>query len=85
MKTDKNLTGTARYASLWTHLGLEQSRRDDLECIGYTLLYFLRGTLPWQGVKISDRKVKYQTIFEKKQKHTIEQLCQELGLPDEFN
>lgn len=82
LKQDKNLTGTARYASLNTHLGFEQSRRDDLESLGFMLIYFMKGKLPWQGLKAENKFEKYALIKEVKQNTTIYSLCD--GLPNEI-
>ena len=78
----KPLTGTARYTSINTHLGIEQSRRDDLEGIAYVLIYLLKGSLPWMGLKAENRKQKYEAISQKKIGTPLDVLCQ--GIPDEF-
>ena len=78
----KKLTGTARYASIHALEEMEQSRRDDLESVGYVLMYFLRGNLPWQGLKIKSKEDRYKKILDKKKETTSEELCK--GFPDEF-
>lgn len=78
-KENKNLTGTARYASIYSHLGIEQSRRDDLESIAYLLIYFLKGGLPWQKMRGANKQERYHKIMEKKMMIPVEMLCR--GLP----
>ena len=78
----KKLTGTARYASINALSGYEQSRRDDLEAIGYVLMYFLRGSLPWQGLKLKHGEQRYKKILDVKKSYSVEELCKDY--PHEF-
>lgn len=61
---------------------MEQSRRDDLESLGYVLIYFLRGKLPWQGLRADTKKEKYARIMEYKMEIAFDRLCQDC--PVEF-
>ena len=82
MAQKKKLTGTARYASINALKGYEQSRRDDLEAVGYVLIYFLLGKLPWQGLPVKANEDRYVKIMEKKRDTKPEDLCK--TLPKEF-
>ena len=64
------------------HAFVEQARRDDLESLAYVLMYFLRGALPWQGLKAATKKQKYDRIMEKKMTTPTDLLCR--GFPNEF-
>lgn len=76
-----SLSGTARYTSINSHLGIEQTRRDDLESLVFVLIYMACGKLPWQGFK-GNRETKYQLIERAKLQLDVEQMCQ--GLDSEF-
>eukprot|EP00002_Diphylleia_rotans_P023381 TRINITY_DN459_c1_g1_i3.p1 TRINITY_DN459_c1_g1~~TRINITY_DN459_c1_g1_i3.p1 ORF type:complete len:272 (+),score=31.10 TRINITY_DN459_c1_g1_i3:609-1424(+) len=81
-KDNKSLTGTARYASVNAHMGCEQSRRDDLEALGYVFIYFLKGVLPWQGLNAGNKQQKYEKIAQVKMSTPVDVLCR--GLPNVF-
>jgi serine/threonine protein kinase len=81
-RDNSRFVGTPRYASLNTHLGIRQSRRDDLEAIAYVLVYFLLGELPWQGIKAKTKSEKKEKIKNKKKRMSTSKLCE--GLPIEF-
>lgn len=81
-RENKPLTGTARYCSTNTHRGYEQSRRDDMESIGFLLIYFMVGQLPWQGIAAPDAASKTVRIGEKKIATPLEELCRDC--PSEF-
>jgi casein kinase 1 len=80
--TNKPFTGSVRYSSLRCHEGIEQSRRDDLESIGYMLIFLYKGVLPWQGLPGSTKSKRTKNIYQRKQGTTVEELCE--GIPCEF-
>ena len=80
--TGKHLIGTARYCGRNAHRGYEQGRRDDIESIGYVLMYFLLGVLPWQGLKVKKSEDQFEKIAQKKYSTSFEELT--AGQPEEF-
>jgi serine/threonine protein kinase len=81
-KENRRFVGTPRYASLNTHVGIRQSRRDDIESIVYIIIYFLKGELPWQGVKAKTKSEKKEKIKHQKKFVTVFEMTQ--GLPVQF-
>jgi serine/threonine protein kinase len=78
----RRFVGTVRYASVSAHEGHELSRRDDLESIGYILVYLFKRKLPWQRIREKDKKKRYKLIHQMKLEESIESLCK--GMPREF-
>jgi serine/threonine protein kinase len=81
-KTGRSMIGTARYASVNVHLGTEPSRRDDMESVGYMLVYLINGSLPWQGLKKKSKENPIDKIGDKKMMVDLRELCK--GLPSCF-
>ena len=82
MTQRKGLIGTARYASINSHNGLEQGRRDDIESLCYIVIYLAKGTLPWMNLYAEDKQVKYELIKQSKVNNSTRTLC--FGLPEAF-
>jgi serine/threonine protein kinase len=81
-KSNSSFTGSFRFSSIRNHKGIEQSRRDDLESIGYMLIFFLKGKLPWQGLTASTKAKRSKQIYQVKKETSLEVLCE--GIPKEF-
>ena len=79
---NNNITGTPRYCSINALRGAEQSRRDDLESCFYVIIYFFRGNLPWQNLKIKSRQERFNKIKEIKKNVNYKILCK--NLPEEL-
>ena len=77
-----SFTGSFRYSSIRNHKGISQSRRDDLESLGYMFIYFLKKKLPWQGLQGSTKSKRLKNIFTVKRNTSLNELCS--GLPTEF-
>jgi len=79
---DGGVMGTANFMSANAHAAIEQSRRDDLESIGYMLIYFMKGRLPWQGIKRNTQDKHFKEVMDMKNSMKLDLLCK--GIPEEF-
>ena len=80
----KKIVGSARYSSITNHNGYIQSRKDDLESLGYVLLYLMNGTVPWQNMKGKNIRIKWKKIGKMKMNMNIKHVCKKNNLPSCF-
>uniref|UniRef100_A0A1B0F9M6 Uncharacterized protein n=1 Tax=Glossina morsitans morsitans TaxID=37546 RepID=A0A1B0F9M6_GLOMM len=73
-KVVEKFKSTARYASFIAHLGIELSRRDDMESLGYVMMYFIHGMSPWRKLKSDKKQQKYEKVLERKMSTAITSL-----------
>jgi serine/threonine protein kinase len=77
-KNNKSPTGTLRYMSVYTNIGVESSRRDDLISLGYVLIYLIKGELPWQNIVIENKSEKIVEVGKLKKTTKIRDICNDL-------
>ena len=80
--TNKALIGNARFASTSAHKGHEQSRRDDLESLGYMMIYFYTGSLPWSDINGFNMAHTFDEVRRVKVSISMQELCKDC--PREF-
>ena len=85
-KNCTSIAGTARFSSLRTHIGVHQTRRDEMEALLYGIRHLAYGQLPWSGLTFTDKKEKHRVMHERKTATTLAELWGTLPeeLPESF-